>query len=200
MNSTEAIGRVQVLLGNANIVDVKGNVREVSDADLIYHNEQLCSDDADTLLQVKYEALSESTNYNGLFNVLVDDSVSDISGHDNLLRADFDFITLAFSEADVLLTSCNTLDLSNVEELISTPVLALAKEEVLDSIVVLDLLKCSDNLQIVYEGDSSDVDASYVAQVKVDTVEDINDFSVLNVDSTMLVDIPTVIDDVVSDS
>ena len=75
MGIEKAIGRVQVSLGSNKIIDLVGNIREVHDADLIYQGEQLYSEDADALLQVKYEELSDATIYNGVFNVLVDDSI-----------------------------------------------------------------------------------------------------------------------------
>lgn len=198
MNSTEAIGRVQITLGNTNIIDTKGIFREVSDADLIYHNEQLCSDDSETLLQVKYEGLSESTTYHGIFSVLVDDSVlSESNGHENLFRDDFYFIAPESSEE--LLSSSTILDLSNVNELTSTQVLDFSNEKVLDSIIELNLLKDSNDLEIVYEGDYSNINSDYHSSEQVHNIVNIVE-SQVDFDSTLLVDIPTIIDDILSDS
>ncbi|NOR58665.1 MAG: hypothetical protein GQ474_09100 [Sulfurimonas sp.] len=209
MQSEEAIGRVQVMLGTTKIIDTNGNVREVSDADSIYHGEQLCSEDADVLLQVKYEALSDATTYNGVFNVLVDDSVlSGLNGHENLIRADFDFITLSFDEevtaplipeGEELLSSSTILDLSNVAEISSIEVVDFSREEALEALSESNLLTYSDELQIVYEGDHSDISSVYTSVEQITHVETTTDIQV-SIDSTLLVDIPTVIDDTISES
>ena len=200
MQSQEAIGRVQVMLGTTKIIDTNGNVREVSDADSIYHGEQLCSEDADALLQVKYEALSDATTYKGVFNVLVDDSVlSGLNGHENLFKADFDFITLSFNEEE-LLSSGTILDLSNVAEISSIEIVDFSREEqALEALSELNLMRDSDELQIVYEGDHSDISSVYTSVEQVTHVENTTDIQV-SIDSTLLVDIPTVIDDTISES
>jgi hypothetical protein len=200
MQSQEAIGRVQVMLGATKIIDTNGNVREVSDADSIYHGEQLCSEDSDALLQVKYEALSDATTYNGVFNVLVDDSVlSGLNGHENLFRADFDFITLSFNEEE-LLSSGTILDLSNVAEISSIEIVDFSREEqALEALSELNLMTDSDELQIVYEGDHSDISSVYTSVEQITHVEITTDIQV-SIDSTLLVDIPTVIDDTISES
>jgi hypothetical protein len=200
MQSQEAIGRVQVMLGATKIIDTNGNVREVSDADSIYHGEQLCSEDSDALLQVKYEALSDATTYNGVFNVLVDDSVlSGLNGHENLFRADFDFITLSFNEEE-LLSSGTILDLSNVAEISSIEIVDFSREEqALEAPSELNLMTDSDELQIVYEGDHSDISSVYTSVEQITHVEITTDIQV-SIDSTLLVDIPTVIDDTISES
>ena len=200
MQSQEAIGRVQVMLGTTKIIDTNGNVREVVDADSIYYGEQLCSEDSDTLLQVKYESLADATTYNGVFNVLVDDSVlSGLNGHENLFRAVFDFITLDFNEEE-LLSSGTILDLSNVAEISSIEIVDFSREEqALEALSELNLMRDSDELQIVYEGDHSDISSVYSTVEQVTHVENTTDIQV-SIDSTLLVDIPTVIDDTISES
>ncbi|WP_373002070.1 hypothetical protein [Sulfurimonas sp.] len=194
MQNEEAIGRVQVMLGTTRIIDINGNSREVSDADSIYHGEQLCSEDEDALLQIKYEALSDTTTYNGVFNILVDDSVIlDLNGHENIFRADFDLTTLSFNEEDIL-SSSTTLDLSNVAEISSMEV-----EETLEAINGSNLLSNSEELQIVYEGDHSDISGIYTSVEQITHVETTTDIQV-SIDSTLLVDIPTIIDDIISES
>ncbi len=89
MDIEKAVGMVQVSLGSNNIIDKNGNIREVNDADLIYHGEQLYGADMHSLLQIKYAEIVEPAIYNGIFSVLVDDSVMlDLDGCENMFIDD----------------------------------------------------------------------------------------------------------------
>ncbi|PHQ65020.1 MAG: hypothetical protein COB99_06400 [Sulfurimonas sp.] len=103
-------------------------------------------------------------------------------------------------DKEEFLSSSTTLDLSNVEEITTTEVVNFARQEqALETLTELNIISESDSLQIVYEGDHSDVSIAYASVEQTINIETITDIQV-SVDSTLLVDIPTVIDDIISES
>jgi hypothetical protein len=58
------------------ILGKDGVVREVTAGDHIYEGDQLISADAQAVVAVKYLALSKATTYEGVFNILVNDSIA----------------------------------------------------------------------------------------------------------------------------
>ncbi len=111
MSSFNSIGNIEVLRGKVEVIDIDGTSRIAKTQESLYENEILHSDDVDAQIIIGYHSLLESTDYKGVFTVLLDSSVtSGLDGDDNLLEFDSGFMHTAFND---------TLDLSNVEALTS---------------------------------------------------------------------------------
>ena len=70
-----AIGSVKSTEGNIKVIGVDGVVRNAVYGDIVYEGEQIVSNDADALFQIKYLKLPEATAYEGIFNLLAEGSV-----------------------------------------------------------------------------------------------------------------------------
>jgi len=93
----KVIGKIEVSsIGKVVIIGVDGAKRDATYDGLMYEGEQLVSNDPETLFQIKYLALPESTVYEGVFGVLGDGSViANVSELETLFGDDIDFIDTA---------------------------------------------------------------------------------------------------------
>ncbi|QFR43141.1 cadherin repeat domain-containing protein [Sulfurimonas xiamenensis] len=80
MATGKIVGQIQVTEGNIKIVGIDGVVREPVYGSFMYEDEQIISDDAGALFQIKFLALPEASAYTGVFRILADGSV--IHGRD----------------------------------------------------------------------------------------------------------------------
>nr|WP_321265408.1 VCBS domain-containing protein [uncultured Sulfurimonas sp.] len=96
MATGKSIGTVQVSVGNVRLVDTNGNLRDATYNGEMFEGEQIYSDDANALFQIKYAELPEATAYDGIFRVLADGSViSGLDGNENMFGDDIDFMETA---------------------------------------------------------------------------------------------------------
>ncbi|EHP31399.1 hypothetical protein SMGD1_2877 [Sulfurimonas gotlandica GD1] len=175
MVNENIIGKVHISVGDVRIVDVEGNLRNVSSQDILYDGEQIYSNDADALFQVNYLGLEEISTYSGAFRILADDSVvSSLDGNDNIFKNDIDFN--------------NSLDLSNLDYLSINEAIELGSEStILDGITISDVITTIEDIEIPY---------AYTQTVVGSVVS--NDLTYYSCDEGLLIDIPQIIDDIVT--
>jgi hypothetical protein len=70
MATGKIVGQIQVTEGNIKIVGIDGVVREPVYGSFMYEDEQIISDDAGALFQIKFLALPEASAYTGVFRIL----------------------------------------------------------------------------------------------------------------------------------
>lgn len=84
-------------LAGIQVIGADGVIREVKVGDYIYEGENIVSTNPQASVEVKYLALSKVVTYDGVFNILVDNSVSSQSDEtENSLSQDIIPNTLFF--------------------------------------------------------------------------------------------------------
>ncbi len=86
MATGKIIGQIEVSSGNVKIIGSDGIVREPVYGGFLYEGEEVISNDANALFQVKYMTLPEATAYDGVFKILADGSV--VAGMDSMTNVD----------------------------------------------------------------------------------------------------------------
>ncbi|MDF1877873.1 VCBS domain-containing protein [Sulfurimonas sp. SAG-AH-194-L11] len=124
MSNAKVVGIIQVSINgetnsdiaNVKIVGLDGSVRLATYNGLIYEGEQIVSDDAEVLFQVKYLALKTAIVYEGVFTVLSDSSVTTKALKQN---NELDLDNIETAAGDSLQSSSSVIDESS--DFVTTP-------------------------------------------------------------------------------
>ena len=103
MANEKVLGKVEVSIGEVTLTNKNGAIRDAGFDSLIYESDRVQSIDDDALLQIKYTSLSEVAIYEGVFDIVISDSVSDsLDGEENILVEDLE---TAAGEEDIVSSS-----------------------------------------------------------------------------------------------
>jgi len=183
-NSVNVVGEVISSVGDIQIINNQGKVRDIGENEVVFANEQLLSQDSTASIDIGYIGLSQAVTYSGVFNILVDSSVySLVDGSESILLDNNNFLfavlneTIDYTNVDLIHKNLNQEDINyELGELGSI------------NLEISDLISDSGELEILPTQTPSTQSGNIVSDLDKLNISDFEETTLITIDDVISVD------------